>query len=207
MEIARGNTYILINGETEWDPDHLVFCRCHANINGMKRGSKCVLVPMVVDDNFRDFRASDICTTCYLSVDRPSNKTKVIHWCNQCGELMCDVCHDRVKSHPGERLTQLQQHTKREPYHWSWSGDPRHELSYTRLTSWQEGKCNRRHKTFAQIEDERQTPDYTYPYRTAANCWTPADIKAWQANASRSRPHEHSNRDDRHDYKRARRGR
>ena len=211
---------ILMNNLPEYEYEHLVFCRCHENTNGMPRDAKCVLVQVELDDYWKDNRANDICHTCSDRIDRPSNSPfQVVHWCNQCNEVMCDKCHQGVKAYPGERIQSLRYMTRDGAEHWSWSGNHRHELSMMNLVSWNKGNNNRRRKTFDELDAEGVTPMLTYPYRAEANIWTRDDINRWESNASRGsgyRQTHRDNRDDRRDrrdyhsgsndyYKRARR--
>ena len=112
---------------------------------------------------------------------------------------MCDMCHQRVKAYPCERIQSLRNMTRDGAEHWSWSGNHRHELSMMNLVSWNKGNNNRRRKTFDELDAEGKTPMMTYPYRAAANIWTQDDVKKWESNASRGSGYRQTNRDDRDD--------
>lgn len=115
---------------------------------------------------------------------------------------MC-VCFQYVKYDPGACIKHIKMMTKREANHWSKSCDERRELPMDRLMTWRDGRCNRRHKTFDQVEDEGYTKEGTYPYQTPETCWSYADKRARQSNARRSSSHNHWEKDD--DNKRRRR--
>ena len=90
-EIARNNTYLLLNGRYERVWDFLIFCECDRT----RDGGKAVLV-MCDTGKLEGYRAQKKCSTCGWR----ANVWQFCYWCNQCDEMFCQRCGDNVIKYP-----------------------------------------------------------------------------------------------------------